>query len=313
MDRKIYFRADADNQIGYGHFIRSLALADMLKNEFECIFVTKTPTDYQRSQVKEVCKLIELPNDDTRFDLFIDMLCGDEIVVLDNYFYTTDYQLKIKDKGCKLVCIDDFQDKAIICDLLINSSVSESTDLPLVSASKKLLGFKWALLRKEFKFKKCIFENDENKRAMICFGGADVLNLTQKAINVIVGIDEVKHIDVVIGNSKSKDDYLLDDRVQVHQGLSAKEMSDLLCKSDFCIVSSSGIALEAIALGCKVFSGYYVDNQFNLYNNLVSNNYIYGLGDLRIEDIKIDLEQEKLNRLNFENQHLAYINIFKLL
>lgn len=312
MNRKIYFRADADNQIGYGHFIRSLALADMLKNEFECIFVTKAPTDYQRSQVKEVCQLIELPNNDTRFDLFLDMLCGDEIVVLDNYFYSVEYHLRIKDKGCKLVCIDDFQDKAIICDLLINTSVSETANLPKVNASKKLLGLKWALLRKEFRFNSRMAHNDD-KRVMICFGGADILNLTQKAINAVVGISEIRYIDVVVGDAKHKEDYLLDDRISVYQGLSALEMSDLLCKSDFCIVSTSGIALEAVALGCKVFSGYYVDNQLNLYNNLILNNYIYGLGDLRINDIFLDFNQVQLNRLNLLNQQSEYIKIFQSL
>ena len=32
--QKIYFRADASATIGYGHFIRTLALADMLKDDF---------------------------------------------------------------------------------------------------------------------------------------------------------------------------------------------------------------------------------------------------------------------------------------
>ena len=34
--QKIYFRADAGAEIGYGHFIRTLALADMLKDDFSC-------------------------------------------------------------------------------------------------------------------------------------------------------------------------------------------------------------------------------------------------------------------------------------
>ena len=148
---------------------------------------------------------------------------------------------------------------------------------------------------------------------MICFGGADILNLTQKAISVVAGISDVRYIDVVVGGAKNKEDYLLDDRIFVYQGLSALEMSDLLCKSDFCIVSTSGIALEAVALGCKVFSGYYVDNQLNLYNNLLLNNYIYGLGDLRINDIVLDFNQVQLNRLNLLNQQSEYIKIFQSL
>lgn len=42
--KKIYFRADASAQIGYGHFIRTLAIADMLKSEFDCTFFTVSPT-----------------------------------------------------------------------------------------------------------------------------------------------------------------------------------------------------------------------------------------------------------------------------
>ena len=60
MKRTIYFRADADNTIGYGHFIRSLALAEMLRDEFECTIITKSPTDYQRKQALGICNLIEL-------------------------------------------------------------------------------------------------------------------------------------------------------------------------------------------------------------------------------------------------------------
>lgn len=45
--RKIFFRADASREIGYGHFIRSLALANMLKSDFECSFHTQCPSQYQ--------------------------------------------------------------------------------------------------------------------------------------------------------------------------------------------------------------------------------------------------------------------------
>ena len=49
--QKIYLRADASAAIGYGHFIRTLALADMLKDDFDCTFFTCHPTSYQVSAV----------------------------------------------------------------------------------------------------------------------------------------------------------------------------------------------------------------------------------------------------------------------
>ena len=49
--RKIFFRADASTTIGYGHFIRTLALADMLKNDFNCTFFTQSPSTYQQGRL----------------------------------------------------------------------------------------------------------------------------------------------------------------------------------------------------------------------------------------------------------------------
>ena len=58
--KKIYFRADASATIGYGHFIRTLALADMLKDDFDCTFFTCHPTSYQVSEMEKVCPFIPL-------------------------------------------------------------------------------------------------------------------------------------------------------------------------------------------------------------------------------------------------------------
>lgn len=311
MKRTIYFRADADNTIGYGHFIRSLALAEMLRDEFECTIVTKNPTDYQRSQAKSICDIIELPDNDSRFDLFLDMLSGDEIVILDNYFYSIDYQRKITQKAYRLVCIDDFKDRPILCDLLINPSVSEQEPLPLVEAKTKLLGLPWALIRKEFK--NTPHQPISSSLATICFGGADPLNLTTTALRELLTIEHLQHIAVVVGTSKKPEDYAIDPRVKVYQNIPASEMASLLQKSEFCIVSTSGVAIEAIAIGCPTYTGYYTENQLALYHNLVHNNYVYGLGDLRTQHIHIDCTNEPLKPLDFSQQQINYINVFKSL
>ena len=54
--KKIYFRADASSDIGYGHFVRSLALADILKDYFDCYFATIHPTEYQLKEISKVCQ-----------------------------------------------------------------------------------------------------------------------------------------------------------------------------------------------------------------------------------------------------------------
>ena len=150
MKQRIYFRADAGREIGYGHFIRTLALADMLKDDFDCVFVTQSPTVYQKTEVAKVCELTEVPATEEKFSLFLDMLDGDEIVVLDNYFYDTDYQRAVKAKGCKLVCIDDMHDKHYVADVVINHALSESILFSKEVYTHLCLGPSWALLRKPF-------------------------------------------------------------------------------------------------------------------------------------------------------------------
>ena len=85
--RKIFFRADAGPSIGYGHFIRTLALADMLKDDFECILFTQSPSTYQQREAEKVCPVVILPSDEKKFDEFLEYITGEEIVVLDNYFF----------------------------------------------------------------------------------------------------------------------------------------------------------------------------------------------------------------------------------
>ena len=67
MKRKIYFRADASASIGYGHFIRTLALADMLKDDFDCTFFTCHPTPYQVDEMEKVCPFLAL-REETHYD-----------------------------------------------------------------------------------------------------------------------------------------------------------------------------------------------------------------------------------------------------
>ena len=95
--RKIYFRADAGADIGYGHFIRSLALADMLRENFNCVFTTLSPTSYQLQEMNKVCEYIPLVGLKNQFENFLSLLNGDEIVVLDNYYYDTSFQNQIKE------------------------------------------------------------------------------------------------------------------------------------------------------------------------------------------------------------------------
>lgn len=163
----------------------------MLKDDFDCVFVTQSPTVYQKTEVAKVCELAEVPATEEKFSLFLDMLDGDEIVVLDNYFYDTDYQRAVKAKGCKLVCIDDLHDKHYVADVVINHSpgISEG-DFSTAPYTRLCLGVSYALLRKPFlEVAGWRYRHGRSTLAgpieCCCFfGGVDKYNLTRRYTNV---------------------------------------------------------------------------------------------------------------------------------
>lgn len=316
--RKILFRADAGPTIGYGHFIRSLALADMLKEDFDCVFYTQAPTDYQRKEAASICPLVELPADDTRFELFLNELTGKEIVVLDNYFYTTDYQKRIKETGCKLVCIDDMHDKHYVADVVVNHGNVQPEKFSIEPYTQLCLGLDFALLRRPFlEAAQRKFHNKTNptiKRIAICFGGSDPLHLTEKALDDLLPNQNISHIDVIVGKRISEYSHFFDSRICFHQGISAQDVAHIFSNCDLAIVSTSSVCLEALACGAKVAAGWYVENQIEGYIDLISKGWGIGLDNLAQTDFSLALKQNNVeSAFTLSNIKENFIQVFKSL
>lgn len=320
MKKKILFRADADTKIGYGHFVRTLALAEILKDNFECIFYTQAPTEYQIREVTSVCKLIALPSDDTKFELFLSDLTGNEIVFLDNYFFTAEYEKRIKGKGCKLVCLAPYNTHHY-SDILINYVEEDFSKYSVESYTKIFSGFEWVILREPFRKQK-----KESKLPLkivtICFGGTDQYQLTEKTLKYLRDNESEYEIHLIASSSIGSDRIhkLKSEGLVVHLDVSAQEVASLLEESTFAILSSSMICYEALSRGTKVLSGYYAENQLNLYNSLLKKNAIVPLGNLLDKNyVNLLAEALKCNNLritsfiDYSNQKEKYVSIFQLL
>ena len=310
MKRKILFRADAGQSVGYGHCIRTLALADMLKDDFDCVFYTQEPTEYQMRELEKVCRYVALPADDSKFQLFLDALKGDEIVVLDNYFYNTDYQQRIKSKGCKLVCIDDMHDKYYVADAVVNHGFAKECNFSKEFYTKLCLGPQYALLRAPFLNGAEVKER--NFKWMVCFGGSDENDFTGKSIEQLLVKESPKEIVAVVGDAYRYREELERKGVTVCSRLSASQMSDLLRSASNVVCSASSVCYESMACGCKVFAGYYVDNQRDFYENLLKRQSIIPLGNLNENsfDRLFTVLNEELKPLSIGNVRLNYRTLF---
>lgn len=297
MRRKIYFRADSSPEIGYGHFIRSLALASILKEDFECVFFTQTPSSNQKQQVKEVCNLIELPADDRKFGLFLQYLSGEEIVVLDNYFYSVDYQQQIKEKGCKLVCFAGIREMPLLSDLAINCWGVERDLFQLIPTSKYLSGIEWAPLREEFLHveRKKILNKKFPEKIVIAFGGIDYYNLTEKFVGLFDQMENVKIVIAIVGEMHPIKMEEFSAKVSFKKNVSAKEITEIFLNADLGVIPSSTMLIEALSCGLPVVSGYYVDNQILPYETLRRKKQILGVGNFLANDVKNKIHTILLN------------------
>ncbi|MBN4051246.1 UDP-2,4-diacetamido-2,4,6-trideoxy-beta-L-altropyranose hydrolase, partial [bacterium AH-315-M05] len=326
MKRKIIFRADGNSDIGLGHVIRSLALADMLKEEFDCVFIIQKPSHNLMGQINKVCsKVYELPESSdylTEAGYIADKyLQGGEIVVLDGYGFDTAYQKTIKQKGNKLVCIDDIHDYHFVADVVINHSGGiKAEEYSIEPYTKLCLGTEYALLRKPFleiAKKERQFNNIEN--VFICFGGSDHNNHTQKALRACLGLDQIKEIHIAVGSayrhprelSKAiKENKNVKRQIHVHSNLAAREMVVVMKKCQLGICSASSIAYEAGTVGMGLICTAYTDNQKNISNFLKEKKYAIVLNDLNkitTDNLQKTIDKFNVKKINTQIKHQQHI------
>lgn len=300
MKRKIIFRADSSPEIGMGHVYRLISLIKSLHLEFECMLVTNNIHAVPSQELAGInLKLIEVnmsfkystPGEkktiqEVDFDLN-DILHGDEIVVLDGYWFGELYQKALKSIGIKLIVIDDFANAFFNADIIINQApgISESM-YKACPHTIFLLGPDFAMLRPSFlelagRGDLIVKKKDS---ILVSFGGSDFYDYTNMALEVIVSSAYFSEINVVVGGGYKKIDNLqfkYGNLINIHHSLLEKEMASLMSRNEMALVPSSGVLFEALAAGCKILTGYYTQNQRLIYDGFVAKQLVVGCGNFR--------------------------------
>jgi spore coat polysaccharide biosynthesis predicted glycosyltransferase SpsG/RimJ/RimL family protein N-acetyltransferase len=232
-------------------------------------------------------------------------------LVLDGYQFNASYQQKMKQKGYRLLYVDDFANEHMYADVVVNHSLGvQPANYQCEAYTRLALGTRYAILRPGF------LEAARQHRTIqkiesvfVCFGGADKYDLTSRAVEALTHFEDIRSVNVVIGSAyphlKIYDLQKKFSQIRIHKNLPEKKLIDVMQSADFAIVPASTILYEVCAVKMPVFSGYYVDNQKGLYEGCRKKGIIYPGGDFT-HYTPGDFEKA-VHAIKKEPEHQSYI------
>jgi len=310
--QKIFFRADGNSNIGMGHLVRSLALADMLKHDFECIFLSRCLIPNFKNEADRVCsQVVDLDvivdKEDEAQYLVKNLISEKDILVLDGYQFESNYQKAVYNNIKALVSIDDIHSCYFYSDVIINhSGHATKSHYKNEDYAKLYLGPKYAIVRKPFREAQLlnkIVPDFNYKNIFLCLGGADPNNTTLEVINFIEQFDNINSINVVIGPAfKFKlelENYkkVTQAQLNIFSNLSSNEMVILMQKCNIAITSASTVSFEYLSVGGCLFLKKIAENQNEIYQYFVDNGLAFEIFDfskINTFEIKASLNRQKV-------------------
>lgn len=222
----VLFRTDASFDIGSGHVMRCLVLAEEMRcSGFKVKFATRSLNgnliQYIQSKGFDLVQLkapeitsvpkgssdytswLQVPWLDDALEV-IDNVNKVDLVVVDHYGLDESWEAKIRGSlSCKILVIDDLNRNHIAESFILDQNLWPNMNARYNSAPHRLLGPSYALLRCDFKElrNKSI---EKNNQLLVFFGGSDPTGECQKVIDAIKLIDPLPFKVKIVTGALSK-------------------------------------------------------------------------------------------------------------
>ncbi|MCF3609399.1 UDP-2,4-diacetamido-2,4,6-trideoxy-beta-L-altropyranose hydrolase [Planktothrix agardhii 1033] len=304
-------RTDISTQIGVGHVMRCLALAQALQDIRERpVFVLANSVlaleDRLKSEGMEVFHLTTEPGSlaDAQETTALANQFESRWVVVDGYHFGAEYQKTIKDSGLRLLFIDDYgHAEHYYADFVLNQNISadEQWYQNREPYTQLLLGTRYALLRREF----WLWRGWQRtvppvaKKVLVTLGGADPDNFTLKVIQSlqIVEVEELEAVVVVGGSNPHYENLKIavqDSRYPIQVQQNVTNMPELMAWADVAISAGGSTCWELAFMGLPSILLILADNQRAIAQKLATLNLAVNLGwhqDVTIEEIGLALRE----------------------
>lgn len=312
----IAFRVDSSLEIGSGHVLRCLTLANQLKEighevSFICRDLPGNLIDYVEVQGFQVyglrngnkqngCKVEEHLThsswldvswkDDVKETIIRLQQIGNDIdwLIADHYAIDIHWEKEVRPYVKKIMIIDDLADRSHDCDLLLDQNLYENMELRykglVADSCTLLLGPQYVLLRPEFRQAREHIRpyNGEVKRIFVFFGGSDPTNETMKAFETIKQIDcpDIT-VDVVVGQSnpyREKVKEICASRKNTNYYCQIPYLAELMVNADLAIGAGGVTMWERCFLGLPSIVVAVAKNQEESVKAAAAKEVIWNLG-----------------------------------
>ncbi len=321
---KVAIRVDASAQIGTGHLMRCLTLAEAHRDKGALVvFIC-------REHPGHLCKLVETkgfevirlatsadnesnlqdeePNlahahwlgtsqsvdAEQTIQVLKDKAPWDWLVV-DHYALDHRWKSAMRRVANKIMVIDDLAERKHGCDLLLDQSYFQEPEKRyqglLPDKCQVLLGPRYALLRQEFREarKFCRMRGNGIARVMVYFGGNDPDNLTGMALEALSD-KKLSHllVDAVIGPNNPHQDKL-DMQAKQSPGtrlhVQPEGFTELMLRADLCVGAGGTTTWERLCLSLPSLVITVAENQESFTAELHQDGLITWVG--RKQDVSV--------------------------
>ena len=268
--KPLIIRADASPEIGTGHVMRCLALAEAWQDvggEAVFVFSRSVPLleDRLKKEGMKICRMSEETGTvaDADETARIARNYEAEWIVVDGYQFGAEYQKRIKTNGFCLLFIDDYgHADHYYSDIVLNQNIYADMSFykKFEPCTRFLLGTQYALLRREFLEWSGWHRSIPKiaRKILVTLGGSDPANVTLNVVESIKAVDlDDLEIVVVVGGANQNFNLILDSvegdsRFRLEKN--AGNMPELMAWADVAVSAGGSHMLGTCVYGCSLSS-----------------------------------------------------------
>lgn len=311
---RVVFRTDSSAQIGTGHLMRCLTLANMLarggadvsfvcrdlpgncsslvgEHDFPLVLLSRPDAgSVVQEYTNEYGRWLGVPLEEDARQIveYLDEHDRYDWLIVDHYSLDERWESALRPYVGRIMVIDDIADRSHDCDLLLDQNLydnSESRYSALVSDNcRLLLGPRYALLRDEFYEVRdsARLRTGEVRKLLVFFGGADITNETSKTLRAIQGLTTTDiSVEVVVGSAnrfRIEIENLSKTMPNVRLHGQINNMASLMATADLSIGGGGTTTWERCFLGLPTMTIILAENQREMTEAAAKRGALWNLG-----------------------------------